>query len=248
MNHVTPNQPSRFGSRLRRGAAALALAATLPLPLAGAALAAPHGAEAAPAVAPASPAAATLHLPRPTGPYTVGRDTLHLTDKQRRDPWVPSAGARELMASLYYPARPGTGHHRAPYLTADEARLLLQGIHRADVLPAAALAATRTHARTDARPDGAGGHGRPGSHGKNGFHGMYGTDGTHGTDRSYGKHTGWRYSAMIDTRRIGVAGTPSAATARRPPWRPTLVSARASTWTARSSRPSPAPGSTAARS
>ncbi|BDM72677.1 lipase [Streptomyces nigrescens] len=156
---------NHFRHQLRRGAVALALAATLPLPLAGAALAAtlplplagaalaaPHAAQAAPAVAPAPPAATTLHLPRPTGPYAIGRDTLHLTDPQRRDPWVPSAGARELMASLYYPARPGTGHHRAPYMNTEEAQLFLRGIHRADVLPAETLAATRTHARTDARP------------------------------------------------------------------------------------------------
>ncbi|MER6308213.1 alpha/beta hydrolase [Streptomyces sp. NPDC001657] len=150
MNGSKHGKPVR--NQLRGGVVALALAATLPLPLAGAALAAPHADRAAPAAAPAAPAAATLHLPRPTGPYAVGRDTLHLTDKQRRDPWVPSAGARELMVSVYYPARPGTGHHRAPYLNTKEAQLLLQGIHRADAPLAKAFAATRTHARTDARP------------------------------------------------------------------------------------------------
>ncbi|MFD8548355.1 alpha/beta hydrolase family protein [Streptomyces sp. NPDC059649] len=284
MNRVKPN---RFRHQLRRGAVALALAATLPVPLAGAALAAPHAAQAAPAVAPADaadPAAVTLHLPRPTGRYAVGRDTLHLTDKQRRDPWVPAAGARELMASLYYPARPGTGHHRAPYMNAKEAQLLLRGIHRADAPLAKALAATRTHARTDARP-------APGTHplvvlspgfslnratlsllseelASHGYvvalldhaHESFGTAfpggrtltcvacdtvekaprdvrkrlmakvatgraadirfvldaltgaGNHGrpepqgTYALHGRHSAWRYSAMIDTRRIGVAG------------------------------------------
>ncbi|WP_030812080.1 alpha/beta hydrolase family protein [Streptomyces sp. NRRL S-337] len=266
------NRLKHVRDQLRRGAVALALATTLPLPLAGAALAAPHADRAAPAAAPAPAAAATLHLPRPTGPYAVGRDTLHLTDKQRRDPWVPSAGARELMSSVYYPARPGTGHHRAAYLSTKEAQLLLQGIRRADVLPAEALAATRTHARTDARP-------APGTHPlvvlSPGFslnratlsllseelasHGYvvalldhayesFGTAFPGGrtltcvacdtvgkapedaqkrlmakvaTGRAadirfvldaltrpggHGKRTAWRYSAVIDTRRIGVAG------------------------------------------
>jgi hypothetical protein len=45
-----------------------------------------------------------LTIPHPTGQYDVGRDTLHLVDGKRRDPWVPAAGARELMVSMYYPA------------------------------------------------------------------------------------------------------------------------------------------------
>ncbi|MFI1155979.1 alpha/beta hydrolase family protein [Streptomyces sioyaensis] len=136
-------------SRFRRSALALLLAATLPLPLtaAGTAFAAP-----APPAAHAAPADRTvLELPRPTGPYAVGRDTLHLVDAHRRDPWVPSAGARELMASMYYPARPGTGRAAAPYMTTPEAKRLLDGIKRSDVLPPEQVAATRTHARTGAR-------------------------------------------------------------------------------------------------
>ncbi|WP_208606390.1 hypothetical protein [Streptomyces silaceus] len=43
-------------------------------------------------------------------------------DDERRDPWVPSAGARELMVSVFYPARRGDGSgDRAPYLAAKEA-------------------------------------------------------------------------------------------------------------------------------
>src|SRR5436190_10958781 len=34
-----------------------------------------------------------LALPAPTGPAAVGRTTLALTDHDRTDPWVPSAGA-----------------------------------------------------------------------------------------------------------------------------------------------------------
>ncbi|MCR8574843.1 alpha/beta hydrolase family protein [Streptomyces sp. Isolate_219] len=140
-------------NRIRRGAAALLLAVTLPLPLtaAGTAVAAPAP-PAAHTASPTAPAAPTrLELPRPTGPYAVGRDTLPLTDTHRKDPWVPSAGPRELMASMYYPAHPGTGGARAPYMTIEEARPLLEGIKHADALPPEQLAATRTHARTGAR-------------------------------------------------------------------------------------------------
>lgn len=82
----------------------LVLGPALALPVVGAA-----SASAAPASAPASVTAASAQLPRPTGPHPVGRSTLHLVDRDRPDPWVPSAGPRQLMVSMYYPARPGTG-------------------------------------------------------------------------------------------------------------------------------------------
>ncbi|MFE7484509.1 alpha/beta hydrolase family protein [Streptomyces sp. NPDC057552] len=106
-----------------------------------------------PASASAStPASAAPALPRPTGPHAVGRDTLFLTDRGRPDPWVPSAGARQLLVSLHYPARPGSGGAPAPYLTTEEARLMLAQRGLEGVVPPAAVAATRAHARTDARP------------------------------------------------------------------------------------------------
>src|SRR5262245_36880848 len=76
-----------------------------------------------------------LRLPSPTGPLAVGRTTLHLVDQARPDPWVPEAGARELMISLYYPARPGRGVP-APYISTDEARLLLRAQGLDGVVPA----------------------------------------------------------------------------------------------------------------
>lgn len=106
--------------RVTVGAAALLLA--LPLSVAAAvpalAVLSPAGSAApatAPATAPASvpalgaaatgdPAAVRIELPRPTGPYGVGREILHLVDRDRPDPWVPSAGPRQLMVSMYYPA------------------------------------------------------------------------------------------------------------------------------------------------
>ncbi|MGI5225081.1 alpha/beta hydrolase family protein [Actinoallomurus sp. CA-142502] len=118
---------------------------------------------AAAACAPASPArqaASTVtaasatefpELPRPTGPHAAGRTTLRLTDAHRPDPWVPDAGPRQLMVSMYYPARPRTGGP-APYMTADEARLFLREKAPGADIPPQALSDTRTWAHTDARP------------------------------------------------------------------------------------------------
>jgi predicted dienelactone hydrolase len=93
-----------------------------------------------------------LSLPRPTGPYATGRDTLFLTDHARPDPWVPAAGPRRLLVSLHYPARPGSGGAPAPYMTTEEARLMLAQRGLEDVVPAGLVSATRTHARHTARP------------------------------------------------------------------------------------------------
>ncbi|MFC0602749.1 alpha/beta hydrolase family protein [Streptomyces palmae] len=137
----------------RRGAvfaAALALALALPLAGAGAALARPAGDQAASSLA-ADRQDVQLELPRPTGPYAIGRDTLHLVDRSRPDPWVPEAKGRELMVDLYYPARPGTGAPAA-YTSTEEARLLLEFRGLDKVIPAEAVSGVRTHARTDARP------------------------------------------------------------------------------------------------
>ncbi|MFJ2897712.1 alpha/beta hydrolase family protein [Streptomyces sp. NPDC087218] len=99
-------------------------------------------------------AATELALPRPGGRHAVGTQTLHLTDHRRSDPWVPSAD-RELMVSVYYPAHrpagPGGGGSAA-YMTTEEARLLLEARGLDGVVPAGTVAATRTHARVDARP------------------------------------------------------------------------------------------------
>ncbi|MEV0505750.1 alpha/beta hydrolase, partial [Streptomyces spectabilis] len=63
-----------------------------------------------------------LALPAPTGAHAVGRSSLHLVDENRRDPWVPKAGARELMVSMYYPAyRPARkpADTPAPYMSTE---------------------------------------------------------------------------------------------------------------------------------
>ncbi|MER6508314.1 alpha/beta hydrolase [Nonomuraea sp. NPDC001636] len=113
-----------------------------------------HGSPAAASVASAAsaaPAPAT-YLPAPTGSRPVGTTSLYLKDTSRADPWVPSAKARELMVSLWYPAR-SPGRHRAPYMTAKASELLLKDGGITD-LPADTLSRTRTNAFTDARPAG----------------------------------------------------------------------------------------------
>ncbi|MFD6183178.1 alpha/beta hydrolase family protein [Streptomyces goshikiensis] len=120
---------------------------------AGLALAAP-GTLATPAAA-AGPApagqAARLELPRPTGTLAVGRETLHLVDRDRKDPWVPTAD-RELLLSLYYPALAHTGTP-APYMAVPEAKALLTDRGRlGEYVTPERLAATRTHARDGALP------------------------------------------------------------------------------------------------
>ncbi|WP_446459364.1 hypothetical protein [Streptomyces virginiae] len=88
---------------------------------AGLVLAGP-GTLATPAAAQAAPAGEStrLELPRPTGAFAVGRDTLHLVDREHKDPWVPTAD-RELLLSLYYPALAHTGSP-APYMAVAEAK------------------------------------------------------------------------------------------------------------------------------
>ncbi|MGW6618051.1 alpha/beta hydrolase family protein [Streptomyces erythrochromogenes] len=119
---------------------------------AGLVLAGP-GTPATPAAARALPAAdaAGLELPRPTGAFAVGRDTLHLVDRARKDPWVPTAD-RELLLSLYYPALAHTGSP-APYMAVAEARALLTDRGQlGDHVTPEGVAATRTHSKAGALP------------------------------------------------------------------------------------------------
>ncbi|MBT2420591.1 alpha/beta hydrolase [Streptomyces sp. ISL-22] len=134
---------SRFLAVAVSAVLVLGPALTLPVVAAGAASAAP---------ASSSTAAESPQLPRPTGPHAVGRSTLHLVDTDRPDPWVPSAGARQLMVSMYYPARRGTGGPTAPYLTTEEARHLLELRVPDATVPPEVISGVRTWAHTDARP------------------------------------------------------------------------------------------------
>jgi dienelactone hydrolase len=62
-------------------------------------------AQAAPAqTAPAAHSLVRVHLPTPTGPDAVGTTELHLVQHGRPDPWK-SGQTRQIMASIFYPAR-----------------------------------------------------------------------------------------------------------------------------------------------
>jgi predicted dienelactone hydrolase len=90
-----------LGALSAAAAAATALAPTTK------ATAAPAGNGGAPPV--------RLSLPEPTGPHAVGVTDLHLVDTTRADPWLADGSPRELMVSVWYPARRGTGEP-APYM------------------------------------------------------------------------------------------------------------------------------------
>ncbi|MFH8771527.1 alpha/beta hydrolase [Streptomyces sp. NPDC017958] len=72
------------------------------------------------AAAPAS-SGAVLTLPAPTGRHPVGCQSVHLVDHSRPDPWEPGIPVRELMLTLFYPARDITGLAPAPQLPSQAA-------------------------------------------------------------------------------------------------------------------------------
>ncbi|MBE3015750.1 alpha/beta hydrolase [Microbispora sp. NEAU-D428] len=120
--------------------------------LAAAACAAPAPPRTVAATAASAAPTGAAALPAPTGPHPVGATTLYLKDTSRPEPWVPEAKARELMVTLWYPAQAGEGP-RAPYMTAKESELTLNG-KRVTGVPYDALSRTRTNAVEDAKPAG----------------------------------------------------------------------------------------------
>ncbi|MFD8749882.1 alpha/beta hydrolase family protein [Kitasatospora sp. NPDC059577] len=114
-------------SRRRMLGAALALGAAAPLGLARTASAAPAS------PAPAGPASggtgspARLTLTAPTGPFPVGMVPLHLRDESRLDPNARPGKFRELMASVWYPARAANAdaYPLAPWMTPGALRAFL---------------------------------------------------------------------------------------------------------------------------
>lgn len=61
------------------------------------------------------PVKITYTLPKPSGPYNIGTTELHLVDKDRNDFWtgIPN---RELMISIWYPAKKNYRGKNAPYM------------------------------------------------------------------------------------------------------------------------------------
>jgi predicted dienelactone hydrolase len=88
-------------------------------------------------------------LPTPTGRDRVGVVPLHLVDRSRPDPWVPSQPVRELMVSLWYPAQRVHRYPVAPWLPpgAWASFEQFQGI------PAGVLQVPLTHGRVGAPVD-----------------------------------------------------------------------------------------------
>ncbi|MER5636394.1 acetylhydrolase [Kitasatospora sp. NPDC002227] len=132
---------SRAGTT-RRHALGLALAAGTALPLVSTATArAATGRTGSRAATPAP----VFTLPGPTGPHPVGTVELHLVDPARPDP--DTGRPRELMASVWYPARGDAGRYPlAPWMQADVMRAFLDGIGLPPDLAAAPLTAGRTGA------------------------------------------------------------------------------------------------------
>ncbi|MFJ6656802.1 alpha/beta hydrolase family protein [Streptomyces sp. NPDC091377] len=139
-------------AEITRAATAAALSVALVLPLAGTATATTERTTATTSSATTAVPADILHLPRPTGPLPVGRKTMHLTDRSRTDPWVPTADGRELMVTLHYPAARAGDGRTARYSTVEEARLLVEGQGIDGNVPPEELSATRSHGRVGARP------------------------------------------------------------------------------------------------
>ncbi|MGC5310878.1 alpha/beta hydrolase family protein [Micromonospora zamorensis] len=109
-------QPMGGRGMTRRGlvGAALATGVSVPLGIAGRATAAT-----------ADSGLVRLTLPAPTGPYRVGTVPLHLLDRSQPDPLTGPGRYRELMVSLWYPARDVRRYPRAPWMGAASMRMLL---------------------------------------------------------------------------------------------------------------------------
>ncbi|WP_042216175.1 alpha/beta hydrolase family protein [Paenibacillus borealis] len=61
-----------------------------------------------------------VEIPAPSGPFTVGMQTLHLTDSSRSETQTPDPeDSRELMVYVWYPAAAGNGRQTAPLLPGD---------------------------------------------------------------------------------------------------------------------------------
>jgi hypothetical protein len=69
------------------------------------------------ALAAAPPSRIQLTVPAPTGPYQVGTVSLHLIDHARQDPWSSAPHPRELMASVWYPARDTGRYQLVPWMS-----------------------------------------------------------------------------------------------------------------------------------
>ncbi|WP_152363018.1 alpha/beta hydrolase family protein [Microlunatus speluncae] len=95
-------------------------------------------------------------LAAPTGPEQIGTFELHLIDTERPDPWADGGGPRELMISLWYPARHDPAAPPTPYLPARVASFYNQTSAELGIVKDAVdFAGATTHAQTRAAVAGA---------------------------------------------------------------------------------------------
>ncbi|MFD0416142.1 alpha/beta hydrolase family protein [Streptomyces sp. NPDC127108] len=132
-------------SRSRRGALALGLAVATVLAAGAASPVSAQGSGDTPAGHGVRAA-----LPAPTGPHAVGTFSTRLVDRSRHDPWVTSQPYRELMVSVWYPARATGGHPVAPYMAKGAAARWNAAAPHGIPKDAVDWAGMRTHARQGA--------------------------------------------------------------------------------------------------
>ncbi|WP_327308556.1 acetylhydrolase [Streptomyces sp. NBC_01298] len=123
--NTTPFIPREGMTRRRVLGAALAVGAAVPLVAAGPVWAHPAG--------PAADDPKRLTLPAPTGPHPVGAVQLHLVDRSRPDAIAGPGTFRELMATVWYPARDVTRYPVAPWMPAGAFRAFLDDVGFSDL-------------------------------------------------------------------------------------------------------------------
>ncbi|MER7466796.1 hypothetical protein [Streptomyces sp. NPDC097981] len=80
-----------------------------------------------------APAATRLMLPVPTGPHPVGTVQLHLVDRSRPDDIAGPGHFRELMATVWYPARDVQRYPVAPWMPAGAFHAFLADVGFSDL-------------------------------------------------------------------------------------------------------------------
>ncbi|EPH45332.1 acetylhydrolase [Streptomyces aurantiacus] len=89
----------------------------------------------------ASSATARLMLPVPTGPHPVGMVELHLVDRSRPDDLAGPGHFREVMATVWYPARDVQRYPVAPWMPAGALQAFLADAGFSDLAPLGPLSA-----------------------------------------------------------------------------------------------------------
>ncbi|MET9469787.1 acetylhydrolase [Streptomyces sp. NPDC006544] len=87
------------------------------------------------------PVPTRLTLPGPTGPHPVGTVPLHLVDRSRPDDIAGPGRFRELMATVWYPARNVARYPVAPWMPAGALEAFLADAGFGDLVPLAPLTA-----------------------------------------------------------------------------------------------------------